>query len=124
MTMPLSILIAWPGAAADLLRLLAELLGQTLVLEELDTGPVHSGKLLDTEVVLISDHGLEDDSGIEFSLYSHQLQLVALNSGRSMSNYDRLYQGLALFLAQRLSAQGQCRTEVVSNLQKSIAKFG
>jgi hypothetical protein len=88
-----------------------------------DESTVYVGKLLDIELLLIPNHGLEDDGDVEFTRYSHQLQLTALDSGRFLSSYPSLYQSLGLFLAERIASALQCKTELVANLQSSLGRF-
>lgn len=124
MPRPMSVFIDFQGDEAALVDVLAEVLGRSLVREDLDAGTIHRCRLLDTEVVLLGDHGLEDDCGIRFTAYRYQLRLTAFDVGMRISGYDRLYENMAVFLAERLCARLASRTEVVANLQRTVAVFG
>ncbi|WP_437955886.1 hypothetical protein WME76_30995 [Sorangium sp. So ce119] len=120
----MSVFIDFHGDEAALVDVLAEVLGCSLVREDLDVGTIHRCRLLDTEFVLLGDHDLEDDCGIRFTAYSYQLQLTAFDAGMRISGYDRLYESMAVFLAERLCVRLGSRTEVVANLQRTVAVFG
>ena len=122
-TTPLSVMIDWRGDTSALVKLLGALLGQNLVARSVDESIIYAAVLLDTELLLIPDHGLEDDGSIQFSRYTHQLQLIALDSGRFLASYAALYEHLSLFLAERVSTALSCSTELVANLQTSRARF-
>lgn len=75
------------------------------------------------ELHLVGHHHFEDDSGIEFSRYEYWLELIPLRAGEGMAGYDAMYEGMALFLAARLSKTMSWPTLVVFNLQSAIASF-
>lgn len=122
-TKPLSIFIDHSGDETLLLGELAELLGQSLKREDPDVGPIHRGRVVDTELTLVGDHGLDDDCGIEFSRYEYQLALTAFDVGLRMASFAAMYKTLAPFLAEKLSARLRCRTIVVENLQREVVAF-
>lgn len=123
MPRPTSVFIDFHGDEAALVDALAEVLGCPLVREDLDVGTLYRCRLLDTELVLFGDHGLEDDCGIRFTEYSHQLQLTAFDVGVRIPGYDRMYESMAVFLGERLSVRLDSRTLVVANLQRTVAVF-
>ncbi|KYF55709.1 hypothetical protein BE08_30890 [Sorangium cellulosum] len=123
MPRPTSVFIDFHGDEAALVDALAEVLGCPLVREDLDVGTLHRCRLLDTELVLFGDHGLEDDCGIRFTEYSHQLQLTAFDVGVRIPGYDRMFESMAVFLGERLSVRLGSRTLVVANLQRTVAVF-
>ncbi len=67
-------------------------------------------------IVAFEEHGLEDDSGIEFTKYSIEIDL---SGGQSEVNL--LETGLKI--AERLSEQIGCPTIVVNNLQQLRAAY-
>ena len=122
-TKPLSIFIGHSGDEKLLLGELAELLGQSLKREEPEVGPIHRGRVVDTEITLVDDHGLDDDCGIEFSRYEYQLALTGFDAGLRMASFAAMYMALAAFLAEKLSSRLRCRTMVVENLQRQVVAF-
>ncbi|WP_438040574.1 hypothetical protein [Sorangium sp. So ce128] len=123
MPRPMSVFVDFCGDEGVLLSALTEILGCSLVKEEIDVGVLYRGRLLDTEVVLFGDHGLDDDCGIKFSEYMYQLKLVAFDSGMRLSSYDRMYESVVVFVAERLCERLHSRTQVVVNLQRIVATF-
>lgn len=124
MTSPLSIFVEYRGDEADLIREAAAILATSFDREELDVGPIHRSRILDTEFVLYGDHGLDDDAGIRFSEYNYQIRMTPFRVGTHAKAFDGLYRNMALFLAERLSTQLNCKTLVVENLQHCVAEFG
>ncbi|XXX74356.1 hypothetical protein WMF30_42595 [Sorangium sp. So ce134] len=123
MPKPMSVFVDFRGDEGLLLGAVVELLGCSLVKEELDVGTLHRGRFLDTEVVLLGDHGLDDDCGINFTEYAYQVQLTAFDAGMRLSSYDRMFESVAVYVAERLSGRLGCRTQVVANLQRTVATF-
>ncbi|WP_437567661.1 hypothetical protein [Sorangium sp. So ce542] len=124
MPKPMSVFVDFRGDEAVLLNAIVEVLGCSLAKEELDVGVLYRGRLLDTEVVLFGDHGLDDDCGIKFSEYAYQMKLTAFDVGMRVSSYGRMYECIAVFVAERLCARLGRRTQVVANLQRIVATFG
>lgn len=123
MAKPQSIFVKYAGDKGDIVDAIGEVVGQSLTGEDRDVGTIHRGRALDVEFSLFGDHGLLDDSGIEFSKYDYQLKLTPFEVGLRTGTFDAMYQNLALFLAERLAASLRCETMVVENLQREIATF-
>jgi hypothetical protein len=123
MSKPMSVFIDFHGDEDVLLNVLAEILGCSLRREDRDVGTLYRCKLLDTEFVLFDKHGLDDDCGIRFSAYSYELNLIAFDVGLRSSSYDRMYESIAVFIGERLCTRLGSRTQIVANLQKSVATF-
>lgn len=124
MLKPLSVFVGHRGELEEVLRALAEIVGQEFARESHDAGVVYRCRAFDTEFSLVNDHGLDDDCGIEFSRYGFQLSLRAFSIGQHAPGYEAMYEGLALFLGARLSSRLRCTTIVVVNLQREVARFG
>lgn len=108
----------------ELLRAVEEIFGQSFTRIGLDSGSVHRCRAFDIEFTLVGTHDLVDDCGIAFTNYKFQLQLASFTSGTRMVAFGSMYEGLSLFLAERLSGRLLCRTIVVENLQREVAVFG
>ncbi len=67
-------------------------------------------------IAAFEDHGLEDDSGIEFTKYS-----IEIDFSGGQSEVDLLETGSRV--AKRLSEQIRCTTIVVNNLQQLKATY-
>jgi hypothetical protein len=124
MLKPLSVFVGHRGELEEVLRALAEIVGQQFTRENLDVGAAYRCRAFDTEFTLVSDHGLDDDCGIEFSRYGFQLSLRAFSIGQHTPGYEAMHDSLALFLGARLSSRLRCMTIVVANLQREVARFG
>ena len=123
MNRPLSVFVASPLAAQRIANLVGEVLGQSPRREDLDEGPVFRYELLDTEILLLPDHGLVDDGELHFSQYEFQLELRAFDRALALPGCEVLYENLALFFGAKLSSELRCPTMVVSNLQHKRASF-
>lgn len=120
---PLSIFIQTMAGLDDLARTVGQLIGHRLVKEELDLGPVYRTVVLGIELSLVDDHGLVDDSGIQFSAYEYQLKLIALRAGMAADGFAPFYRSCATYLASLLAARYDCQVIVVANLQRCVASF-
>ena len=67
-------------------------------------------------IAAFEDHGLEDDSGIEFTRYS-----IEIDFSGGQSEVDLLESGSKV--AKRISEQFRCTTIVVNNLQQLKATY-
>lgn len=123
MVPPRSIFLKYNGDEAQLALTFGQIVGQPLFTERPDVGPVHRCKVLDVELALFSDHGLEDIPGIAFSTYNYQAMLTAFDVGLRIPAYAEMYESMSLFLAARLSAELRCETLVVENLEHEIASY-
>lgn len=123
MPKPMSVFVDFSGDESVILNAAVEVLGCSLAKEELDVGVLYRGRLLDAEVVLFGDHGLDDDCGIKFTEYAYQIKLTAFDVGMRLSSYDQMYESVAVFVAERLCSCLGCRTQVVASLQRVVATF-
>ncbi|MGK3964011.1 hypothetical protein WMF38_07505 [Sorangium sp. So ce118] len=123
MSRPMSVFIDFHDKEDILLSVLAEVLGCSLTREDRDTGTIYRHKMLDTEFTLFGDHGLEDDRDIKFTTYNYQLNLTAFDAGLRTSSYARMYEDVAIFVAERLCTHLGSRTQVVANLQRIVTRF-
>jgi hypothetical protein len=123
MPKPLSIFLKTATKLDDVAALVAKLLGHELVREERDVGPIYRTFLLCIEIGLVDDHGLEDDLDIPFSEFDLQLYVIALQSGMVHATFDAMYDGLAAFVSERLSAELSCPVMLVENLQRIRARW-
>lgn len=122
----LSIFLKTPTKLDDVAALLARILGHALVREESDVGPRYRSVVMWIEMVLYDDHGLEDDCGVPFTEFNHQLNLVplvALQPEMVAATYPAMYGGVAAWLADRLSLDLDCPTMLVENLQRIVSTF-
>lgn len=124
MVKPRSIFINCEHHQQRIADAVGEILGQELVAHALEVGLVHRCRVLDIEFSLFGDHGLEDDGGIEFTRYTHQLRQVAFEVGLRARTFAAVYESISLFLAERTSSILGCETIVVENLQRKVAEFG
>lgn len=123
MTTPLSLFLD-TNARYDLVEnAIVGILGHPLSRVELDVGVVHKTSALCIEWLLFRNHGLEDDCGIKFSEYEYQLQLVPIQQGQELPEFDAMYAGCAVFVASRLARSLKCRTLVIANLQREVAAY-
>jgi hypothetical protein len=120
---PMSVFLDFGGDEESLVTVLAEILGFPLTREDGDVGTLYRCRVLDTEVVMFGNHGLEDDCGIRFSTFTFQLELRPFEIGLRVASYQSMYEGMALFLAERLSTRLECEAQVVANLQRLVATF-
>ena len=109
MTRPVSIFLKTTTALDVVAALLEKLVGHALVREEPDVGTIYRTYLLCIELCLADDHGLEDDGAILFTEFDLQLKLIPLRAGEPLASYDPFYDGLAAFLAEKLSMELSCR---------------
>lgn len=123
MTTPRSIFVDFSGDELTLLSTIGRLTGITLERADLETGTVYKGKLLETELVLLTEHGLEDDSGIEFNRYRYQLDFIQLEKGARAASYAEAYDSMTTFIAEMLTIELDARTQVVANLQRVVVAF-
>jgi hypothetical protein len=123
MTKPRSLFIAFSGDESTLVATIARVVGISLERADLETGTVYRGRGLETELVLLTEHGLEDDSGIEFSQYLYQLDLIPLEMGARAASYAEAYESMTTFIAELLALELDARTLVVGNLQHVVVAF-
>jgi hypothetical protein len=121
MAWPREIFINYAGGEANAVRAVSEIVGRSLEREDRDIGTIHRCRAFEVEIALWGDHGLEDDSGIEFTKYDYQLNLNAFRM--SALAYEALYDAISLYLAERLSETLACETLVVENLERKVAVF-
>src|SRR5690349_20092728 len=103
--------------------LVGKFLGHELAKEEHDVGTIYRTFLLCIELGLVDDHRLEDDGEVLFTEFDYQLHLIALRSGETLATYQTLYDGLAAFLAEKLSVELGCPVMIVENLQRIRARW-
>lgn len=118
------IFLNYAGDEEELLRAVEEIFGQSFTRIDLDGGSLHRCRAFDIEFTLVGTHDIVDDCGIAFTSYKSQLLLASLASGTRTAAFVSMYEGLSLFLAERLSGRLLCRTLVVENLQREVAVFG
>ena len=123
MTTPLSIFIRSAASLDTLARALEGVVGQQSERLALDVGTVFRCRAFDIEFLLFGDHGLSDDSGIRFTRYQYQIDLIRLEVSAPVAGFDEMYGSLATYLAGRLSLALECRAIVVLNLQRMFAVF-
>jgi hypothetical protein len=123
MTTPLSIFLDTVMTTEDVRLVVQRVVGCDFHTQRLDVGVIYTATVLDIAMTLLDKHGLEDDRGIRFTAYSHQVVLTALETGRRTQGFDVAYESIALFLAARLAKALDCRTIVVANLQREFAAF-
>jgi hypothetical protein len=123
MIKPMSVFIDFHGDEAVLLTAVTEVLGRSFAREDRDAGRLYRCRILDTEFVLFDNHGLDDDCGIRFTAYNYQLDLQAFETGMRIPSYGRMYESIAVFLAERLCIHLGSRSLVVANLQSEVATF-
>jgi hypothetical protein len=75
-------------------------------------------------MVLFTDHGLDDDMGIHFSRYNHQIDFDALVSDASFDSGEQLGRCVAMYVYEVIVAKLKCPAMVVYNLQEEIAAHG
>ncbi len=121
---PLSVFLDCAVGIEAVQDALANIVGHSFHKNESDVGVRCSTRALCIEWRLFRDHGLEDDCGIEFSEYDYQLQLVPLQQGQELAEFDSMYEGVTSFVASKLSRALECRSLVVANLQRKVAAFG
>lgn len=124
MPQPLGLLIGFSGDLQELVVALQDIVGHAFVREALDVGVVYRLRALDTEFVLVDEHGLDDDCGIEFSAFEFMLDLTPFSVGAAVPGYGALYESMAKFLGARLCSRLPCRVVVVANLQREVARYG
>lgn len=124
MSTRMSVFLHTPRTLENVKDTLADILGHSLDQRALRVGVVHMTSTLDVEIRLFDEHGLDDDCGIAFTSYEYQLDLIPLESGLQLKQFEPLYKALAEFLAARLSHALPAESIVVANLQRQVAQFG
>ncbi len=122
MTPPLSIFIQNKYTVDTVVAALAAILGPNLSAINLDTGTIYECTILNIDWILINEHELENDI-VDFTNYSHQIDLVPTKPHMFSPHYDQMYNSCATFVASSLASSLGCRTIVVAKLQRTVASF-
>ena len=123
MPTPISLFLNTRAPVEDVRVAVSNVVGRELQLPQHDAGPVYATMVLEIELRPFNQHGLEDDRGLEFTVYPLQLMLVARERGIKTEGFDAAYESIASFLAVRLASSLGCRVIVVANLQHQLAAF-
>jgi hypothetical protein len=123
-TKPLSVFLDGTCEIDVVRDALAAIVGHQLLGLEDEEGVTYRTRALSIEWLVYRAHGLDDDCGIAFSEYSYQLQLIPLQEGQELPEFNAMYEGVASFVASKLSLSLGCRALVVANLQRKVAVFG
>lgn len=123
MTTLLSLFLDTTVPIEDARIILGQVVGRELETKRPDVGLIYQTKILDIEMRFFDNHGLDDDSGITFSRYAHQLKLIPFESGNRTKGFGQMYESIAFFLGARLADSLDCRVIVVANLQRQLAQF-
>jgi len=75
-------------------------------------------------MTLFTDHGLEDDMGISFSRYNHQIDFSSPASGIPSEYREQLKRTVAFYAYELIVAHLGCPAMVVYNLQEKLAAHG
>ncbi|WP_095987981.1 hypothetical protein [Cystobacter fuscus] len=120
----MSVFLGTQRSIADLALDLQRIFGVTLWrIEERDMFRYeHRG--LGYRMTLLTDHGLEDDMGIPFSKYKHQIDFDSLGPGAVPEYSEQLKRYVALYAYSMIIADLKCPAMVVYNLQEKIAVHG
>ena len=120
---PLSIFLRINDPFEAVIRLLEKFFNLSLNIETNESGFLSKLCAMQIEFSIFSNHGLEDDCGIDFSNYSIQIDMLKIYP-KTRNNYqDQLVKVTAFFLAQEISNNFKCKSIVVENLQKIIGDF-
>ena len=100
----------------------AQLLGVEPTMRASDWGHVQVFRCVGHEFVLIHDHGLVDDGGLDFSAFAWQISIQSFDLAVSEEALSDVRLCLARMIAEHLAKQLGCSTMAVDNLQRLIWK--
>ena len=118
-----NLLIECNIAFEEMVSNLEKVFRTTLEVNQTDLGKRCQFYCFDMEFYLYSEHGLEDDMGIEFSKYNYVLNLYKLIRGGESKAYLKMYDSIALYYAEKISQTLKVNTLLVDDLQRKVSEF-
>lgn len=119
----LSVFVDSVAPLAEVRTALVQIVGPDFDVRERDVGTLYCASILDIRWELVAADGYEDDAGIPFTRYLHQLMLVPLHPGCLAAGFAAMYEAIARYVGERLAVVLGCRTILVANLQRQLAAF-
>lgn len=120
----LSVFFCADGSIADAAEVVGEALAMKGILESSAAGSRYRWNVLDIELLLFDQHGLVNDSGIDFESFKFELDIAFSPRQSIVNDQCQLVRGFAAVLALEIAEKSHSRTVVVGNLQHLLRTFG
>lgn len=124
MAAPMSVFLSTGMDLETMVAAIERVLGVKLVRIDEDGLTRHEHSGVGYTMVLMKDHGLEDDRGIPFSAYDYEMDFLVSRAGARAEDADNLKHWLATYSFGKLSAALGCRAMLVHDLQEVVERAG
>jgi hypothetical protein len=124
MSAPMSVFLHVDLDLLDLVAAIEKVFSVKMTRVDARAGVRFEHRDLGYQMVVMRDHGLEDNMGIPFSRYEYEIDFLVSVVGANPEHAENLKYWLAMYVYGKLAAALGCPAMVVYNLQELIEKTG